>query len=69
MLNPDLLKGKKGGHIWPKASLRDRIDTIIAHEWAEDKTLDHDAALKSAAKTELPVSEGAKRILRRWPGR
>jgi len=63
-LNPDLLKGKKGGRIWPKARLRDRIDSIIAHEWAEDQTLDHDEALKAAAKTELPVSDGAKRILR-----
>ncbi len=64
VLNPDLLKGKKGGRIWPKSSLRDRIDAIIAHEWAEDKTLDHDSALKAASKTELPVSEGAKLILK-----
>ena len=64
VLNLDLLKGKKGGRIWPKASLRDRIDAIIAHEWAEDQTLDHGEALKAAAKTELPVSEGAKRILK-----
>lgn len=28
VLNPDLLKGKKGSRIWPKASLRDRIDAI-----------------------------------------
>ena len=63
-LNPELLKGKKGGRIWPKTRLRDRIDSIIAHEWAEDQTLDHDEALKAAAKTELPVSKGAKRILR-----
>ena len=63
-LNPELLKGKKGGRIWPKARLRDRIDSIIAHEWAEDQILDHDEALKAAAKTELPVSDGAKRILR-----
>jgi len=63
-LNPELLKGKKGGRIWPKSRLRDRIDSIIAHEWAEDQTLDHDEALKAAAKTELPVSDGAKWILR-----
>jgi hypothetical protein len=30
--NPGLLKGGKGGRIWPKARLRDRIDAIIAHE-------------------------------------
>jgi hypothetical protein len=64
VLNPDLLKGQKGGRIWPKARLRDRIDAIIAHEWAESKHVNHEAALKAAAKTELPVSDGAKRILR-----
>jgi hypothetical protein len=64
VLNPDLLKGNKGGRIWPKARLRDRIDAIIAHEWAEDQHGTHEAALKFAAKTELPVTDGAKRILR-----
>ena len=35
-LNPDLMKGKKGGRgVWAKASLRDRIDAIIAHEYEE----------------------------------
>jgi hypothetical protein len=64
VLNPDLLKGGKGGRIWPKARLRDRIDAIIAHEWAEGRHGTHEAALKTAAKTELPVSKGAKRILK-----
>jgi hypothetical protein len=64
VLNPELLKGKKGGRIWPKARLRDRIDAIIAHEWAEDQTLDHDEALKAAARTKLPVTDRARRILR-----
>ena len=63
-LNPDLLRGKKGGRIWPKARLRDRIDAIIAHEWAESKHPSHEAALKAAAKTELAVTDGARRILR-----
>ena len=63
VLNPDLLKGKKGGRLWAKASLHDRIDSVIAHEWEEDKTQDHDAALKAAARTELPVTDGARRIL------
>ena len=35
VLNPDLLKGKKGGRIWPKMRLKDRIDAIIAHEYEE----------------------------------
>jgi len=64
VLNPELLKGQKGGRIWPKARLRDRIDAIIAHEWAESRTVDHVAALKDAARTELPVTDGARRILR-----
>jgi hypothetical protein len=64
VLNPGLLKGKKGGRIWPKASLRDRIDAIIAHEWSENQTLDHVEALKAGAKTELSVRDGARRILK-----
>ncbi len=63
-LNPDLLKGQKGGRIGSKARLRDRIDAVVAHEWEESKTVDHVAALKAAAKTDLPVSEGARRILK-----
>jgi hypothetical protein len=61
--NPDLFKGQKGGRIWPIARLRDRIDAIIAHEWAESQILDHDQALK-VATTELPVTAGSKRILK-----
>ena len=34
-LNPELFKGKKGGRIYPKMRLRDRIDAIIAHEYEE----------------------------------
>lgn len=63
-INPDLLKGKKGGHIWPKARLRDRIDAIIAHEWEEDRHGTHAEALKAAARTELTVSGRARWILR-----
>jgi hypothetical protein len=64
VLNPELLRGEKGGRIWPKARLRDRIDAVIAHEFAESKTVDHVAALKAAAKTALPVTDGARRILK-----
>jgi hypothetical protein len=64
VLNPDLLKGQKGGRIWRKARLRDRIDATIAHEWAEAEHVNHKAALKTAAKTRLPVSLGAKHILK-----
>ena len=63
-LNPELLKGEKGGRIWSKARLRDRIDPVVAHEFEESQTTDHVAALKAAAKTELPVTDGARKILR-----
>jgi hypothetical protein len=65
VLNPELLKGKKGGRIWPRMRLKDRIDAIIAHEYEE---LHHDgshvAALKAAPKTELPISDEARRVCR-----
>jgi hypothetical protein len=63
-LNPELLKGKKGCRLWPKAHLRDRIDAIIAHEYEEDRLGTHELALKHGAKTKLPVSDEARRILR-----
>jgi hypothetical protein len=65
VLNPNLLKGKKGGRIWPKARLRDRIDAIIAHEYEELRhRSSHTAALKAAARTELPISHEARRLCR-----
>lgn len=63
VLNPDLLEGK-GRRIWPHARLRDRIDAVIAHEYEEARTGTHVGALKAAAKTKLPISEEARRILR-----
>lgn len=64
VLNPDLLRGGKGGRIWAKARLRDRIDAIIAHEWEESKSTDHVAALKAGPRTALPITDGARRILK-----
>ncbi len=63
VLNPELLKGK-GSRVWPKARLRDRIDAVIAHEYEEDWRGSHEASLKHAPKTHLPISNGARRILR-----
>jgi hypothetical protein len=63
VLNPELFKSK-GRRVWARARLRDRIDAVIAHEWEESKTVDHVAALKAAPKTELPITDGARRILR-----
>jgi hypothetical protein len=65
VLNPELLKGRKGGRIWPKMRLKDRIDAIIAHEYEELQAGGrHAEALKAAAKTELPISEEARRLNR-----
>ena len=63
VLNPELLKGD-GSRVWPKARLRDRIDAVIAHEYEEDRLGSHEAAVKAAPKTALPISDGARRILR-----
>ena len=65
VLNPELLKGHKGGRIWPKLRLRDRIDASIAHEYEElEAGGDHAAAVKNAAKTKLPISDEARRLNR-----
>jgi hypothetical protein len=64
VLNPDLLKGKKGGRIYPKLSLRDRIDSAVTHEYEELRHGSHVAALKAAAQTELPITPGARRLNR-----
>ncbi len=64
VLNPDLLKGEKGGRLWSKARLRDRIDAIIAHEWEESFVGDHQKALKAAPKTKLPITDQARLLLR-----
>jgi hypothetical protein len=52
------------GKTWSSSRLRDRIDAVIAHEIAEAKTGSHEAAEAMAAETDLPVSTGARRILR-----
>jgi hypothetical protein len=65
VLNPELLKGKKGGRIWPKMRLKDRIDAIVAHEYEELRAGGkHADALKAAAKTVLPISDEARRLNR-----
>jgi hypothetical protein len=65
VLNPELLKGQKGGKLWAKARLRGRIDATIAHEYEELRHGgSHAAAVKAAATTELPISRQARRINR-----
>ncbi len=62
VLNPDLLKGEKGARLWARMRLRDRIDAIIPHEYEELRLGTHLGALKAAAKTDLPISEQARRL-------
>ncbi len=63
VLDSGLLQGKAGATQWPRARLRDRIDAIIAHEWEEYRSGSHEAALKTAPATDLPITAGARRIL------
>lgn len=64
VLNPELLMGGKGGRIWPHMRLRDRIDSVVAHEYEELRHGSHAAALKAAPKTDLPISDEARRLCR-----
>jgi hypothetical protein len=65
ILNPDVLKGKKGGKLWAKARLRDRLDAAISHEYEELRHGgNHTAAIKAAAKTNLSITDQARRINR-----
>ncbi len=65
ILNGDLLKGEKGGQVWSRARLRDRIDAAISHEYEEPRHGgSHTEAIRAAAKTGLPISDEAWRICR-----
>jgi hypothetical protein len=63
VMNLDLLPGKAGG-IWARSGLRSRMQAIIAHELTEHLGGSHEAALRSAPDTELPVSDRARQVLR-----
>jgi hypothetical protein len=57
--------GKQAGKVWAKSRLRDRWDALIAHEDAEWRMGgDHDAAVRVAPETDLPISDEARGILR-----
>jgi hypothetical protein len=64
VLNPELLKGKKGPRLYPRMRLRDRIDSAIAHEYEELRHSTHGEALKAAAETKLPIRDEARRLNR-----
>jgi hypothetical protein len=49
---------------WEKSRLRDRLDAIIAHEYAEAHGATHEEAVARAAQTDLPISARARRLLR-----
>lgn len=65
VLNPELLGTLLGNNEWANGRLRDRMDAAIAHEHAEAR---HGGslveALRHAPETELPISDGARHILR-----
>jgi hypothetical protein len=62
VLNPDRLTGQKGGRIWPRMKLKDRIDSIMGHEYVEFQASGRRAdAVKNAARTRLPISDEARR--------
>ena len=71
VFNPDLHAdlGPRVSSRWAKSRLRDRVDAIIAHEHAEFRGATHDEAVARSADTELPISDGARRLLRAIGGR
>jgi hypothetical protein len=65
VFNTELMANRPdAGPLWARSRLRDRIDAIIAHEDAESLTGDHDLAEAMAPDTALPITEGARHILR-----
>jgi hypothetical protein len=67
VFNTDLLEpdyGEETGKPFGRSRLRDRLDAIIAHEHAESVCGSHAEALEQAPKTELPIRERAREILR-----
>jgi hypothetical protein len=68
VLNPELNArdiGPEASSLWAKSRLRDRIDAVIVHEYLEAQGIPHDEVVQRAAETDLPISENARRILRR----
>jgi hypothetical protein len=67
VFNPDLLTrayGEEAGRLWAISRLRDRIDAVIIHELTEGDHTTHEAALKAAPRTEMPITHRAREILR-----
>jgi len=68
VFNLDLLGthyGETASRLFGQSRLRDRLDSIIAHEFEEHRNgMDHEAALKAAPTTDLPISDRAREICR-----
>ncbi len=67
VLNPELNTeaiGPEASKLWSDSSLRERIDSVIAHEHLEAQGFPHDEVVQRAPDTELPITENARRILR-----
>jgi hypothetical protein len=63
VLNPELLKGKKGGRIYPRMTVKERIDSTLAHEYEELRAGGkHVEALRAAAKTKLSIMPESRRL-------
>ena len=66
LFNTDFLRavyGDEAAKLFEKSRLRDRLDSIIAHEYEEHRGwMSHVEALKHAPTTELPISERAREI-------
>jgi hypothetical protein len=70
VFNTELMSSRpEVGDVWANSRLRDRIDAIIAHEDAESLTGDHLLAEAMAPDTTLPITEGARHILRAISGK
>ena len=52
------------GGKWANDRLRDRLDQVIAHEYAEAAGISHEEAVQRAAETTLAIRETARERLR-----
>jgi hypothetical protein len=56
--------GREIGRKWAIDRQRDRLDQVIAHEYAEATGISHDLAVQRAAETPLAIRERARERLR-----
>ena len=56
--------GPEVGRNWANDRLRDRLDQVIAHEYAEAAGISHQEAVQRAAETPLAIRETARQRLR-----